>query len=80
MDGSRLFITLMIWLILSVLQKSEPGVLHSQREIFFDGELIDDVEFLNRVLMPDCFAPRGLRGLYSSPLSRSYHWCACTRR
>ena len=71
MDGSRLFITLTMRLILSV-RRRKPSVVSSIPRVRFSATVSwsTTLSSWNSVLMPFCLASRGLRGAYSWPLRR----------
>ena len=80
MDGSRLFITLTILLILSVLRRN-PNVVSSMPSVRFSSTVSwsTTLSSWNSVLIPFCFASRGLCGVYSSPFSRILPLVRCVR-
>ena len=71
MDGSRLFITPTMVLILSVFRR-KPNVVSSMPRVRFSSTVSwsTTLSSWNRVLIPFCFASLVLCGVYSSPFRR----------
>ena len=71
MEGSRLFMTLTIELILSVFRR-KPNLVSSMPSVRFSSTVSWSTTFNSwkRVLIPFCFASRVLCGVYSSPFRR----------